>query len=172
LIANKIPPETVTFLPLGTSDITYIVEAGTIDATMVQIPQNFLAGMKGFARSLPALTHIAPCKAADDDEGDDRRAARTRRNHSSDASSVALIRNGKRFAIEFIKGPTDSAGGDKSSNASMKRPFNTTLRRARSTRLQREMIEIAAQRIKPKTPVPPERVFDFRFAQRVGESFK
>jgi hypothetical protein len=38
--------------------------------------------------------------------------------------------------------------------------------------LQREMIEVAAQRIKPKTPVPPERVFDFSFAQRVGESFK
>src|SRR5687768_6924587 len=44
LIAHKVPPEQVTFLPLGTSDITYVaLKAGAIDATMVQIPQNFLA---------------------------------------------------------------------------------------------------------------------------------
>src|SRR5918995_7415432 len=37
LIANKEPPEQVTFLPLGTSDVTYIaLKAGIIDATMVQ----------------------------------------------------------------------------------------------------------------------------------------
>src|SRR5919106_1602194 len=39
LIANKIPPEQVTFLPLGTSDVTYLaLKAGTVDATMLQIP--------------------------------------------------------------------------------------------------------------------------------------
>jgi hypothetical protein len=39
-------------------------------------------------------------------------------------------------------------------------------------KLQREMIATAAQRIKPKDPVPPERVFDFSFAQKVAETFK
>ena len=39
-------------------------------------------------------------------------------------------------------------------------------------KIQREMIATAAQRIKPKDPVPPERVFDFSFAQKVAESLK
>jgi hypothetical protein len=38
--------------------------------------------------------------------------------------------------------------------------------------LQREMIAIAAQRVKPAQPVPPERVFDFSFTQKVGESLR
>ena len=42
LLANKIPLDQVTMLPLGTSDVTYIaLKAGTIDATMLQVPQNF-----------------------------------------------------------------------------------------------------------------------------------
>jgi hypothetical protein len=39
-------------------------------------------------------------------------------------------------------------------------------------KLQREMIATAAQRIKPKDPVSPERVFDFSFAQKVAEATK
>jgi hypothetical protein len=34
------------------------------------------------------------------------------------------------------------------------------------------MIATAAQRVKPKDPVPPERVFDFTFAQKVADSIK
>jgi len=34
------------------------------------------------------------------------------------------------------------------------------------------MIATAAQRIKPKEPVPTERVFDFSFVQKVAESLK
>jgi NitT/TauT family transport system substrate-binding protein len=51
LIANKIPLEQVTFLPLGTSDVTYVaLRAGAIDATMVQIPQNFMAQEEGYRK--------------------------------------------------------------------------------------------------------------------------
>jgi capsule polysaccharide export protein KpsE/RkpR len=39
-------------------------------------------------------------------------------------------------------------------------------------KLQREMIALASQRIKPAQPVSPERVFDFSFVQKVGESLK
>src|SRR5258705_5991527 len=50
-IANKIPPEQVTFLPLGTSDVLYVaLKAGAVDATMLQIPQNFLAMDDGFRK--------------------------------------------------------------------------------------------------------------------------
>jgi hypothetical protein len=34
------------------------------------------------------------------------------------------------------------------------------------------MIATAAQRIKPKELAPPERVFDFSFAQKVAESLR
>ena len=50
-LANKVPQEQVTFLPLGTSDVMYVaLKAGTIDATMLQIPQNFLAVDEGFRK--------------------------------------------------------------------------------------------------------------------------
>jgi hypothetical protein len=39
-------------------------------------------------------------------------------------------------------------------------------------KVQREMISVAAQRIKPKDLAPPERVFDFSFALRVADSVK
>jgi hypothetical protein len=39
-------------------------------------------------------------------------------------------------------------------------------------KLQREMISVAAQRVKPAQPVPAERVFDFSLAQKVSESFR
>src|SRR5258706_5645045 len=49
LVANKIPADQVTFLPLGTSNVLYLaLKAGSIDATMLQIPQNFLAIDDGF----------------------------------------------------------------------------------------------------------------------------
>jgi hypothetical protein len=39
-------------------------------------------------------------------------------------------------------------------------------------KLQREMIAIASQRIKPAQPVPPDRVFDFSFVQKVADSLR
>ena len=39
-------------------------------------------------------------------------------------------------------------------------------------KVQREMIAVAAQRVKPKELPPPERVFDFSFAQKVSDSLK
>ena len=39
-------------------------------------------------------------------------------------------------------------------------------------KVQREMIATAAERIKPKEPMPPERVFDFSFIQKVRDSVR
>jgi NitT/TauT family transport system substrate-binding protein len=51
LIAHKVPADQVTFLPMGTSDVTYLaLKAGTIDGTMLQIPQTFLAQDDGFKK--------------------------------------------------------------------------------------------------------------------------
>jgi NitT/TauT family transport system substrate-binding protein len=50
-LANKIPLDQVTMLPLGTSDVTYIaLKAGTIDATMRKCRRTSLPRMKATGR--------------------------------------------------------------------------------------------------------------------------
>jgi len=178
LIANKIPPETVTFLPLGTSDITYIaLKAGTIDATMVQIPQNLLAVDEGFRKIASGADvyravqgGLTTTKATLNERPDlvTKMIRATQR-------ALRLIRNDKRFAIEFIKGPYLDLGKERDKFAERVYEAAVQYYLASGTvdeKLQREMIEVAAQRVKPKAPVPPERVFDFSFAQKVAESLR
>ena len=51
LLAHKIPLDQVAMLPLGTSDVTYVaLKARSIDATMLQAPQNFIAIDEGFRK--------------------------------------------------------------------------------------------------------------------------
>jgi len=78
-LANKLPQEQVTFIPLGTSDVLYVaLKAGTIDATMLQIRRPFSPWMRAFASSPPA--RILPCRARrpDYNEGNHFRTARAR----------------------------------------------------------------------------------------------
>jgi ABC-type nitrate/sulfonate/bicarbonate transport system substrate-binding protein len=89
--------------------------------------------------------------------------------------ALRLIRNDKKFAVEFIKGPYLDMGKDRDKYA--ERVYETALQfflpsGAVDEKLQREMIATAAQRIKPKDPTPAERVFDFSFAQKVAASLK
>lgn len=178
LIANKIPPETVTFLPLGTSDITYLaLKAGTIDATMVQIPQNFLAVDEGFRKIASGADvyravqgGLTTTKATTTERPE--LLAKTIR---ATQRALRLIRNDKRFALEFIKGPYLDMGKDRDRFADRVYEAAVQYYLASGTvdeKLQREMIEVAAQRVKPKTPVPPERVFDFSFAQKIADSLR
>ena len=178
LVANHVPPEQVTFLPLGTSDVTYVaLKAGAIDATMLQIPQKFFAIDDGF-RNLAAgadvyravMGGLTTTKATINDRPDlvSKMIRVTTR-------AIRLIRNDKKYATEFIKGPYLELGKDKERYAERIYDAAVQLYLPSATvdeKLQREMIAIAAQRIKPKDPVPPERVFDFSFAQKVAESFK
>ena len=39
-------------------------------------------------------------------------------------------------------------------------------------KLQRDMIAVAAQRLKPPPAVTPERVFDFSFARKAGDNLR
>jgi len=178
LVANHIPPEQVTLLPLGTSDITYIaLKAGAIDATMLQIPQKFFALDEGF-RNLAAgadvyravMGGLTTTKATLTD-----RPELVSKTIRATMRAVRLIRNDKKYAIEFIKGPYLELGKDKERYAERIYDAAVQLYLPSATvgeKLQREMIAIAAQRIKPKDPVSPERVFDFSFVQKVGESMK
>jgi NitT/TauT family transport system substrate-binding protein len=175
LLANKIPLDQVAMLPLGTSDVTYMaLKAGTIDATMLQVPQNFIAQDEGF-RKIAAGADVyravqgglTTTKAVIHDRPDV-----VLRIIRATQKAIRLIRTDKKFAIEFIRGPFLDMGKDRDKYA--ERVYETALQFYLASgsvdeKLQREMIATAAQRVKPKEPVPPERVFDFTFAQKAGD---
>jgi ABC-type nitrate/sulfonate/bicarbonate transport system substrate-binding protein len=178
LIAHKVPADQVTFLPMGTSDVTYLaLKAGTIDATMLQIPQNFLAEDEGFRklasgadvyRAVQGGLTTTKVTISDRPELVTKMIRATQR-------SLRLIRNDKKYALEFIKGPYLDLGKDRDRFA--ERIYEAALQYYLQSgivdeKLQREMISVAAQRVKPAQPVPAERVFDFSLAQKVSESFR
>jgi NitT/TauT family transport system substrate-binding protein len=178
LLVNKIPLDQVTMLPLGTSDVTYIaLKAGTIDATMLQVPQNFIAQEEGYRkiaagadvyRAVQGGLTTTKTVIAERPEVVTRVIRATQK-------ALRLIRNDKKFTVDFIKGPFLDLGKDRDKYAD--RVYDTALRFYLASgvvdeKLQREMIATAAQRVKPKDPVPPERVFDFTFAQKVADSIK
>jgi len=178
LIAHKVPADQVTFLPLGASDVTYMaLKAGTIDATMLQIPQTFLAQDEGF-RKLAAGADVyravqgglTTTKATISD-----RPELVTKMIRATQRSLRLIRNDKKYALEFIKGPYLDLGKDRDRFA--EQVYDAALQYylpsgAVDEKLQREMIAVAAQRVKLAQPVPPERVFDFSFAQKVSETLR
>ena len=177
-LANKVPTEQVTFLPLGTSDVLYVaLKAGTIDATMLQIPQTFLAVDEGF-RKLAAGADVyravqgglttTKSTISERPELVSKMIRATQR-------ALRLIRSDKKFGVEFIKGPYLDLGKDRDRFAD--RIYDAALQYylqsgAVDDKLQREMIAVAAQRIKPKEIAPPERVFDFSFALKVAETLR
>ena len=177
-LANKVPTEQVTFLPLGTSDVLYVaLKAGTIDATMLQIPQTFLAVDEGF-RKLAAGADVyravqgglTTTKASISE-----RPELVSKMIRATQRALRLIRSDKKFAMEFIKGPYLDLGKERDRFAD--RIYEAALQYylqsgAVDEKLQREMIAVAAQRIKPKEVAPPERVFDFSFAQKVAETLR
>ncbi|HXV81636.1 MAG TPA: ABC transporter substrate-binding protein, partial [Candidatus Binatia bacterium] len=178
LIAHKVPPDQVTFLPLGTSDVTYVaLKAGAIDATMLQIPQIFLALDDGFRklasgadvyRAVQGGLTTTKATIADRPELVTKMIRATQR-------ALRLIRNDKKFAIDFIRGPYLDLGKDRDRFA--ERIYEAALHYYLQSgtvdeKLQREMITVAAQRVKPAQPVPPDRVFDFSFAQKVSETLR
>jgi NitT/TauT family transport system substrate-binding protein len=174
LIANKIPLDQVTMLPLGTSDVTYVaLKAGTIDATMLQVPQTFIAQDEGFRKIAAGADFY---RAVQGGLTTTKKVIMERpdvvaRVIRATQKALRLIRNDKNFAVEFIKGPFLDMGKDRDKYA--ERVYDTALQFFLATgsvdeKLQREMIATAAQRIKPKEIAPPERVFDFSFAQRIA----
>ena len=177
-IAQKIPPEQVTFLPLGTSDVLYIaLKAGTIDATMLQIPQTFLAQDEGFrklAAGADVYRAVQGGLTTTKTTINERPELVTKMIRATQRA-LRLIRADKKYAVDFIKGPYLDLGKDRDRFAD--RIYDAALQYYLQTgavdeKLQREMISVAAQRIKPKELAPPERVFDFSFALRVADSLK
>ena len=178
LIANKIPLDQVTFLPFGTSDVTYVaLKAGTIDATMLQIPQKFFAVDDGF-RNLASgadvyravMGGLTTTKATLSE-----RPELVSKTIRATTRAVRLIKSDKKYVLDFMKGPYLDLSKERERFA--ERVYDATVQLYLSTHtvdepLQREMIAIAAQRVKPAHPVPPERVFDFSFVQKVTQPLR
>jgi NitT/TauT family transport system substrate-binding protein len=178
LLVNKIPLDQVTMLSLGTSDVTYVaLKAGTIDATMLQVPQNLIAQEEGYRRiasGADVYRAVQGGLTTTKTVISERPEVVTRVIRATQ-KALRLIRNDKKFTIDFIKGPFLDLGKDRDKYAG--RVYDTALQfylpsGVVDEKLQREMIATAAQRIKPKDPVPPERVFDFTFAQKVADGMK
>jgi len=178
LITNKIPLDQVTMLPLGTSDITWVaLKAGIIDATMLQIPQNFIAVDEGY-RKIAAGADVyravqgglTTTKAVINDKPE-----LVTKVIRATQKALRLFRNDKKYGIEFIRGPFLDMGKDRDKYA--ERVYDAAVGYLSTSgtvdeKLQREMIATAAQRTKLAQPPAPERVFDFSFAQKVAESLK
>ena len=175
LLAYKVPLEQVTFLPLGTSDVTFLaLKAGTIDATMVQIPQNFLAVDEGFRKLASGADvyravqgGLTTTKATINE-----RPELVLKTIRATQRALRLIRSDRKYAIEFIKGPYLDLGKERDRLA--ERIYDAAQQYYLPSgvvdeKLQREMITTAAQRVKITNLPPPDRVFDFSFAQKIAE---
>jgi ABC-type nitrate/sulfonate/bicarbonate transport system substrate-binding protein len=178
LIAHKVPADQVTFLPMGTSDVTYLaLKAGTIDATMLQIPQTFLAqddGFKKLASGADVYRAVQGGLTTTKATISDRPELVTRMIRATQRS-LRLIRSDKKYALEFIRGPYLDLGKERQRFA--EQIYDAALQYYLQSgtvdeKLQREMIAVAAQRVKGAQLVPPERVFDFSFAQKVSETLR
>ena len=178
LLAHGVRPEQVTFLGLGPSHVTYMaLKTGTIDATLLQIPLNFAAVDDGFrklaytgdtSRSLQG--GLATTKAIIAQRPD-----LVTRVVRATLRAIRLIRDDRKFGIEFIRGPHLDIEGDRNRFADRVYDAMRPLFLESGTideELQREMSADAAQRIKSAQPVPPERVFDFSFARKVSETLR
>lgn len=178
LLAHGIRPDQATLLALGPSSVTYMaLKTKLIDATVLQIPLNFGAIDEGFRKLAYAGDSfrsvqggLVTTKTIISQQPDlVTRAAR------AVLRAIRLIRNDRKFGIEFIKGPHLDIEGDR--NRFGERVYDAMQpvyleSGAVDEELQREMITDAAQRIKPAQPVPPERVFDFSFARKVSETLR
>ena len=169
---DKIPLEQVTFLPFGTSDVTYVaLKAGTIDATMLQIPQKFFAIDEGFRKLASGadvyravMGGLTTTKATITD-----RPELVIKTIRATTRAVPLIRTDKKYVLAWMKGPHLDLSKER--ERFIERVYDATMELYLSSHtvdetLQREMISIASQRAKPAHPVPPERVFDFTFTKK------
>jgi ABC-type nitrate/sulfonate/bicarbonate transport system substrate-binding protein len=178
LLAHQIPPEQVTFLALGASDVTYVsLKAGVIDATMLQIPQTFMAQDDGFRKiaSGADVYRIVQGGLTTTKATTAERPELVLKTIRATLRALRLIKNDKKYALDFMKGPYLDLGKER--ERFTERAYEAAvqgylLSGTVDEKLQREMISVAAQRLKPPPAVSPERVFDFTFARKAAESLR
>jgi NitT/TauT family transport system substrate-binding protein len=179
LAANQIPIDQVTFLSLGGGDVSYMsLRAGVIDAVMLQIPNTFLAQDEGFRKIAAGADYyrtvqggLTATKAVLTEKPE-----LVTRVIRATLRAVRLLKTDKNYALGvLLKNNYVDLGKDRARFA--ERAYEAATQGYLSAgivdeKLQREMIAVAAQRIKPPPQIAPERVFDFSFARRAGEGLR
>jgi ABC-type nitrate/sulfonate/bicarbonate transport system substrate-binding protein len=178
LLANQIPITQVTIVPVGASSITYAsLKSGIIDATMLQIPQNFLAQDEGFRKLAAGADYyrivqggLTTTKAIVTERPD--LVAKVVR---ATLRAMRLIKNDKSYALKFMKTSNLDLGANR--DRFTERAYDAAVEGylfsgAVDDKLQREMIAATAQRMKPPPQIAPERVFDCAITRKVVESLR
>lgn len=178
LAVNQIPPDQVKFLNLGQNSLTYTaLKAGLIDATTLQIPQTFFAQDEGF-RKLAATAdfyRVVQGGLTTTKVMLLERSEVVAKVIRATLKAVRLIVNDRKYALEAMKGPYLELGNERDRFA--ERVYDATVRSYLISgmvdeKLQREMIAVAAQRIKAAQALTPERVFDFSFARKASAALQ
>jgi NitT/TauT family transport system substrate-binding protein len=178
LAVSQIPLDQVKFINLGQNSLTYMaIKTGLIDATMLQVPQTFFAQEEGF-RKLAATAdfyRVVQGGLTTTKLTLSERPELALKVIRATLKAVRLIVNDKKYALEIMKGPYLELGAER--DRFLERTYSATaqsylLSGVVDEKLQREMIALASERIKPKQAVTAERVFDFSWARKAGEGFE
>jgi ABC-type nitrate/sulfonate/bicarbonate transport system substrate-binding protein len=116
LVANQIPINQVTIVPVGASSITYAsLKSGIIDATMLQIPQNFLAQDEGFRKLAAGADYyrivqggLTTTKALLSE-----RPELVTKVVRATLRAMRLIKNDKKYSLGFMKSSNLDLGADR-----------------------------------------------------------
>ncbi len=178
LIAHNVRPEDVAILATGPSHVTYAsLKAKVIDAAPLQMPLTFTAQDEGFRKLVSAADVYRSVQGG---------LATTKTLLTEQPELVTkvvramlramrLIKTDRKYAIDFLKGPLVDIG--KNPDKIAPRVYDIagpallddgTV----SEEIQRQMIEDASERVKPKQPVLPDQVFDFSIAKKVSATLK
>jgi ABC-type nitrate/sulfonate/bicarbonate transport system substrate-binding protein len=145
---------------------------------MLQIPQTFLAQDEGFRKLAAAADFyrmvqggLTTTKATASE-----RPELVTKVIRATLRAIRLIRGDKKYTLEFMKGPYLELGNER--ERVIERTYDAAAQGylfpgVVDDRLQKQMIALAVQRIQPIPPaVPPERVFDFGFARKAGDTLR
>jgi ABC-type nitrate/sulfonate/bicarbonate transport system substrate-binding protein len=144
---------------------------------MLQIPQNFLAQDEGFRKlaSGADVYRVVQGGLTTSKATISERPELVTKTIRAALRAVRLIRNDKKYALEFMKGPYLDLGKERerfTERAYEAAVQGYVLSGVVDEKLQREMITVAAQRSKSAQSLPPERVFDFSFARKATETLR
>jgi NitT/TauT family transport system substrate-binding protein len=178
LAVNQIPQDQVKFLSMGQNGLTYAaLKNGIIDATMLQIPQNFLAQDDGFRKLAAASDYYRVVQGglATAKNTATQRPDLVVKVIRATLRAVKWLRAEKAQALEFMRGPYLDLGNER--ERFTERIYEAAMQAYLPSgvvdeKVQRDMIASAVQRIKPAQPVPADRVFDFSFARTASESVR
>ncbi len=175
LTVSQIALEQVKFINLGQNSLTYMaIKTGLIDATMLQVPQTFFAQDEGF-RKLAATAdfyRVVQGGLTTTKLTLSERPELALKVIRATLKAMRLIVNDRKYALEIMKGPYLELGAER--DRFIERTYAATAQGylwsgVVDEKLQREMIAMASERIRPKQPVTAERVFDFSLARKAGD---